>query len=302
MIYRRIRTLLILLPGLTQSHVAVGRNELIGGSVADLKDYPASVKAVGTDGSSCTSTIIGERTLLTASHCVSQGGSVNFKIGAQSYSAICTQSDGWRDDIDHDIALCFIDKPVNLVLFENINKDSKLVQAGDKVLLSGFGCKEVDGKDTPDGLYRVGEAEVTGIPSLDQQYSYSTKGGAALCFGDSGGPAFKLAADGGRSVIGVNSAGDIATDSYLTSTSSQASIDFLNNWSSKQNTRICGLHSDAKGCLTSKPSEDKADGKCSESLLSVHLATWNECLKQSNPDLVSCDAANDKLQDCYASK
>jgi hypothetical protein len=79
-----------------------------------------------------------------------------------------------------------------------------------------------------------------------------TKSGAALCFGDSGGPAFYYPnpQQKNRFVISTNSRGDISTTSYLSASSTEIAVRFIKNWaqSNGQNGQICGAFPDAQGC------------------------------------------------------
>ncbi len=219
---------------------------LIGGRPADLKDWPASVYA-HMGNAACTATIVGEQVLIIASHCVSHGGSASFSIGANSYTSTCSRSPLYRRGVDHDLALCKISRKVENVTFENVNLNPDLVKLGDEILLTGYGCIQKGGGGGNDGIYRIGEAKVTALP---KPYDYYTNGKAALCFGDSGGPAFAYldAEKKVRVQISVNSKGDINVESLLSSTSTQASIDFIKQWSSDNSVAMCGVHADAKGC------------------------------------------------------
>jgi hypothetical protein len=157
--------------------------------------------------------------------------------------------------VDHDLALCKINKKVEGIPFESVNTDPSLLAVNKEILLTGYGCVRQGGGGGNDGVYRIGEAKIIALPD---PYDLTARGKAALCFGDSGGPAFIYLDElkSKRVQISVNSKGDIRTTSYLTVTSSEASIDFMKKWASENKVEICGVTENAKGC---RGAEDKPD-------------------------------------------
>ena len=115
------------------------------------------------------------------------------------------------------------------------------------VRLTGYGCVQPGGGGGNDGVFRIGNARVTRLPSGSNNDTV-TSGGAALCFGDSGGAAYVLDDNGGRRIFGINSRGDIRTTSYLSSTYTASFRNFVASWAQSNGQRICGVHADAPGC------------------------------------------------------
>lgn len=225
-------------------------SRLINGTPADLKDWPSSVYA-SMSGSRCTATVVGERTLLIAAHCAGNGAKASFKVGTNQYSSTCTQAPQYNGNDTADWTLCLIDKVVTGTQYEMVNAESSRVAVGQELTLTGYGCTKPGGSGGNDGIYRVGTAKVTRIPSGNNN-DIVTKGGGALCFGDSGGPAFLVDSNtNSRWVVGVNSRGDISTTSYLSSVSTSAALQFVKDWAQKNNQQICGIHSGATGCRQS---------------------------------------------------
>jgi hypothetical protein len=230
---------------------------LIGGKAADPKEWPASVYAKA-GSSACSATLVGERTLFMAAHCMNDGGQVSFTAHANAYKARCSHHPEYRSNDTADWALCLVDRPVTGVPFEVLGPSAALSMK-ETLLLSGYGCVKPGGGGGNDGIFRIGNASVTGLP-YNKSYDIVTRGGAALCFGDSGGAAYKLV-DKMRYIVGVNSRGDISSMSYLPAVASKTFQSWAFSWSqSAANTRICGLHADAQGCRGGQ-AEPAPDGK-----------------------------------------
>ncbi len=219
---------------------------LINSKPADPEEWPASVYA-RMEGAACSATLIGDRVLLIASHCVSNDGRLSFSAHANNYTARCTHHPEYdRSNFTADWTLCLVERPVTGVLFESIGADDKLT-VGESVTLSGYGCTHSGGNGGNDGIFRIGTAKVEGLPFKDD-YDVVTEGGAALCFGDSGGSAYLIKGDK-RVIFGVNSRGDIHTTSYLPAVASKTFLSWAKEWAkNSNNVKICGIHDDALYC------------------------------------------------------
>lgn len=231
---------------------------LIGGKPADTAEWPASVYAKAGN-SACSATLVGERVLFMAAHCMDNGGSVSFTAHANAYKAKCAHHPEYRGNDTADWALCFVDRPVTGVPFEVLGTEIH-VAMNSTLLLSGYGCVKPGGGGGNDGIFRIGNATVKALPS-GKNYDIATKGGAALCFGDSGGSAY-LVTDKARSIVGVNSRGDISTMSYLPSVASPSFISWAREWAyDAGNSRLCGVHDDALGCRGQENPPPQPDGR-----------------------------------------
>lgn len=234
---------------------------LIGGKPADAAEWPASVYAKA-GSSACSATLVGERVLFMASHCMPNGGTVNFTAHANAYKARCAHHPEYRNGKGNetaDWALCLVDRPVTGVPFEVLGT-AVPVALNQELLLSGYGCIKPGGGGGNDGIFRIGSASVKGLPG-SKSYDIVTKGGAALCFGDSGGAAYRIQGKE-RHIVGVNSRGDISTMSYLPSVALSSFTSWARAWAQDaNNVRICGLHDDAIGCRNGQPPAPQPDGK-----------------------------------------
>lgn len=196
----------------------------------------------------CTATVVGAGVLLTAAHCVANGGAIAIEVGInqRSVTGICTQADGFhpKNNISPDYALCQMkDEVPEVPYFEMVNTDPTRLVVKREVLLTGFGCTQVGGGgDTSGKIYRVGESNIKTLPSGSEN-RFVVEGGAALCLGDSGGPTFlQHGKDGGpRIQISVNALGTDSPSSGLASLSTPAAITFMTGWTGARGLRICGL-------------------------------------------------------------
>lgn len=223
---------------------------LIGGVPADIADWPASVY-MRTSNSACSATVVGERVLMSAAHCMANGSSVTFNAGPNKYTARCEHHPNYRGNSTADVAYCLVDRPVTGISFERIATNMNL-RVGDTVRLTGYGCIRPGGGGGNDGIFRIGTADVTSVPS-GNNFDVVTRGGAALCFGDSGGAAYFEYPDGKREIFGVNSRGNIKNVSYLPALALPAMQNFATEWATKNGVQICGINQGARACRDDSP-------------------------------------------------
>lgn len=233
-----IRFLLLLL-ALTDIAVAAD-NTLINGQPVPAGEYE-EVVYISMSGSRCTATLVGERVIITAAHCVNNGQTATFQVKQNQYSSRCTRSSLYPGQ-DHDVALCKTDRVVAGVKPASV--DAERLQIGERVTLLGYGCTRPGGGGGNDGTLRYGTAEVVGFSN----YDVVTQKGAALCFGDSGGPMMR-----DKKIVGINSKGNIQDTSYNLQLALTQSISFMRGYAESNSVEICGVTSECHPPLPKNP-------------------------------------------------
>src|SRR5262249_10512186 len=161
-------------------------------------DWPATfIFKNPVDGGLCTSTAIGPRVILTAAHCIPDGAQGEIEADSKDINVTCNRHPRYPENAAADFSLCLaadaLAKPEGG--FEKISNDKTLIAIGDKLLLLGYGCIAANEQERTFGVLYQGEASVEALPS-EQKAFIRTKGGAAVCFGDSGGGVFRYLDEG----------------------------------------------------------------------------------------------------------
>jgi hypothetical protein len=230
--------------------VPTSDSDLINGREALPGEFPEIVN-IFTNGAMCSAALVGPHVILTAGHCVEEGVPTYFLHEGNAHY-VDTMIHPIYPEKDLDIAIGFVEEPVFDVQYASIGGEASV---GDKVLLTGYGCINQDGTGGNDGVLRVGESLVVGYYGYD--FVTMRSDGAALCFGDSGGPALVYMEDAFSShhyVMGVNSKGDIEVTSYLTRTDLAESREFFVDWADLYEVDICGITVD---CSTGEEPEPR---------------------------------------------
>jgi hypothetical protein len=220
------------------------QGQIIGGVVASRADWPATLTFTNGAGW-CTATIIGPQVVLTAAHCIPNGGSARIQLmdpPAPPTQIVCDHHPNYPADISVDFALCKASIPLNIgnSKYEVVNVDPTIPRLGSSITLLGFGCRTPGGNDQSFGVLYVG---TTTLQTRSTDNYLVTSGGAALCYGDSGGGAFAAIDQFQlmRRLVAVNSRGDISTYSWLSATASGAFATWATDWSTQKGVKICGL-------------------------------------------------------------
>jgi hypothetical protein len=233
------------------------------GTVVNPRDWPASFYAdFKVDGKSfsCTATLVGSRSLLTAAHCIADGGRVEIMRASRVYEGRCEQPrPGYPEPISADWALCLMAEDVPAYRYETISLSVNTLRRDTQLLLAGFGCQRIGG--TSDGKFRTGPAFIEHVPGKVPggetgyahwlaTYAAVERGDAFICPGDSGGAVFQVPPGFERVIVAVNSHYDTPGRgvSYLSVLGTSAGEAFLRDWASRHGQRLCGVHNDAPNC------------------------------------------------------
>ena len=228
-------------------NVKAFESKLINGTIVDKAAYPAIVRLreSGSEKHRCTATIVGKRAIITAAHCADEGEELEFDVNGTTYQAVAHPSELFKPDdelnpSDHDIAILIATTDIAGVRPYSIQGKAYI---NSQIQIFGYGCyaysfDPINGGASFDGNLRTGYSTVTNFEGYDMVSKY----GAALCFGDSGGPAFVNSLYGGLIIVGINSKGDIATINYNTRTDSETSQNYFQKIINEYNVDICGIN------------------------------------------------------------
>jgi hypothetical protein len=238
---------------------------IIGGAPADPSKFTATL--VFTGAMKCTATIVGQRSVLTAAHCVAPGTTGSLKLGSttipltcdihpQYVPAACT-GNNLTTDCTADVALCYAGNVITAPGLRYERVQSPAVDAplsvGSPIVLLGYGCLTSGG--LPSNSLYLGSANIRSLPkpsapTIPEDQFLIVQGGAVGCKGDSGaGNLNTVTVGSSRRLIGVSARTDANTNiTYLVSPRDTRIYTFMVKWGNSKNTRICGIHGNAPGC------------------------------------------------------
>lgn len=189
---------------------------LINGRPIDRAKF---LEVVRIGNQSCTATLVGKNCALTAAHCGSNGSRGPLEIyghGSINYRVVQMPQYSNRN-AQYDLSILVLDSDVDVpgLTFAKVGLNHAW-QNGQDVDIAGYGCTRPGGGGGNDGILRWGESRVTGQGGTDIITQWRQGSGAALCFGDSGGPMFADGSDlgGQRTIIAINSKGNIRDTNY----------------------------------------------------------------------------------------
>lgn len=246
---------------------------LINGEEVPLADWPTVVR-IQTGNAGCTATIVGPKVLVTAAHCGTNGATSAFTLDGTRYEGKFQRSSLYPNQ-DHDVAV--------IILNTAVPKDKVKIYAsvggtpvvGAKIWLLGYGCINAGGGGGNDGKLRAGFATITSFSG----YDVVSSSGAALCFGDSGGPGMVDNNKDKPVVMTVNSKGDIRTTNYTTNLAKAESQTFLRKVATDSSLEICGINGTPATCDTGdNPPPPPPPPECDTARKKDILAGFAQCL------------------------
>lgn len=236
--------------------VSAGRSTIDCGSRQEPEDWPATLK-YSTDGRfTCTSTIIGQRAIITAAHCLEDGttAEVQFPKDHKIVTIHCEHHPRFeRNTLINDVALCLSESEFpSRFGYENVDTGVTRIRRSTSLFLLGYGCRDISDIGNPDKLGQLygGFATVAALPTPPDDH-VQTQGGLVICRGDSGGAAFVLAAQdertGPRSIVGINS-GYYPKQRVSAISPLNGTAEFIHAWTADKKVFVCGINPKALNC------------------------------------------------------
>jgi len=214
--------------------------EVKGGEPALEIDHKAVVKISG----GCTASVIGERVLLTAAHCVKRSGNKTFHTWDGTFYSVkfeASSRSGWFGGVPaHDIALGYTNKVVDLDGDDYISIGGVEPTLNMPILIKGYGCA-TNPRPIPAGKLNIGWTVINRIKG--QNFRLGKRGTASYCPGDSGGPNMVQM---GKYLTQIGVVSTYSRPNKLINNAvnlmTSRSQKFLSDFTRKHNVDICGVN------------------------------------------------------------
>jgi MYXO-CTERM domain-containing protein len=179
-------------------------------------------------GASCTGTLIGKHTVLTAAHCVYPNYTHEFRMKTGTYTTnkvVRHPAYSGSSSANNDIGLMHLndDPPITP---SGIARKPPFV--GQKITIIGYGITQTGLRDS--GVKRIGYNTVAAVTSTRFQFNGAGGDLANTCSGDSGGPAFAFQ-DGVEVHLGIHSLASRPCGARGYNTRTDVYVDWVNTQS-----------------------------------------------------------------------
>jgi Trypsin len=234
---------------------AVGHPQIRNGKSQDETKWPATLKFLVNGNLYCTATIVGDKVVITAAHCVPKHSTFKVQLGQefyhQEFSLDCTidpRFNSWTYAFDTAMCLQTGQDPFPATLKrESIDLHLTKLYRDQTLFLLGYGCR-VDGDKTTAGYLYGGNVTLLGVAQSPGGHVTAT-GKPILCPGDSGGAAYAGDPDNPagkkRAIVGINSLYNASFyQSYITPLSTEAR-QFIEDWITVNGVSVCGFNTQA---------------------------------------------------------
>jgi hypothetical protein len=212
--------------------------DIIGGQAAQESDYKEIVR-ISCGAGPATGTIVGYQAILISAHMMPvnparcrlslfNGQVVEFT----AYGLI--ESSANLPSID--LAIGVLDKQLFNLTPATIGAG---VSRGESLVIAGFGCTQPGGGG-PLGDLHAGVAEM--VQESRDDSKFATRG-SAVCFGDSGAPAYSVSRGGEPKVVGIAAAGNMRDQSWFVDLTRDDIRQRLLLAGQEHNVELCGLNS-----------------------------------------------------------
>lgn len=239
----------------------------------------------------CTATAVSRNVVITAAHCmrafttgaqhIDSELSEDFRLEIDGEETIvkayCDKPNKYKlgENSPYDWALCKLDKNLNSPQYETfaseVDHDHKTSLS---IILLGYGCIAFhDGhalvhgefeQDSTIEIYNYAHRKYVHYDRQEHLYYgpsvvaedldgfFTTRKGALLCPGDSGGAAYTSSNKFDRRILGINSQAKLGSPSqdasYIAKTTNQEFLFWALSWANKNKVEICGLNSRTLNC------------------------------------------------------
>jgi secreted trypsin-like serine protease len=231
-----------------------GAPSVVGGTPANPAEWPASLR-FERNGEMCSATVIGSQVVITAAHCVAKEETGKLLVGTDQLDLTCYRNHNYVEGDDsgrYDLALCLSTSHIKLVqspntfrpVYERVSTDANLPKEDANITIQGYGCIESGGP--PKGVLYNGEAIVKAV--WLSTFTFDVGGGAASCFGDSGGAALVALGEFGRAIVGITSHGDTFSETIFVRISDPEISSYIIDWGNTHHVTICGINEPTTNC------------------------------------------------------